>query len=186
MLQNPKDTELFEEPVSSEEIYRGKIVHLFKDTVRLPNGKLATREVIRHPGAVCIVPLTENGEVVMVRQYRYPFSRVLLEAPAGKLDPNEAPEDCARRELSEETGAEAGELEYIGDYYPSVAVLDENIRFYLARKLTFHAQHMDEDEFLHVERVPLKMLMEQVLSGEICDGKTQTAILKTWLIEQNR
>ena len=186
MQQDLTEQDLIEEPVSSEEIYRGKIVHLFQDTVRLPNGKHAIREVMRHPGAVCIVPLTDDNEVVMVRQFRHPFSRVLLEAPAGKLDPNEAPEDCARRELSEETGAEAGELTYIGDYYPSVAVLDENIRLYVARKLTFHTQHTDEDEFLHVERIPLSTLVEQVLSGEICDGKTQTAILKTWLLEQRR
>ena len=186
MNQTQPEKDLIEEPVSSEEIYRGKIVHLFKDTVRLPNGKLATREVMRHPGAVCVVPLTEDNEVVMVRQFRHPFSKVLLEAPAGKLDPNEAPEDCAHRELSEETGAEAGELTYIGDYYPSVAVLDENIRLYVARKLTFHTQHTDEDEFLHVERILLSTLVEQVLSGEICDGKTQAAILKTWLLEQRR
>ncbi len=185
-MQNAQDIDLLEEPVSSEEIYHGTIVHLFRDTVRLPNGKLATREVMRHPGAVCIVPLTDEGEVVMVRQFRHPFGRVLLEAPAGKLDPNEAPEDCARRELSEETGAEAGELTFIGEYYPSVAVFDENIRLYLARNLTFHNQHTDEDEFLRVERIPLKTLVDQVRSGEICDGKTQTAILKTWLLEQNR
>jgi ADP-ribose pyrophosphatase len=186
MQQTQLDQDLTEDPVSSEEIYRGKIVHLFKDTVRLPNGKIAIREVMRHPGAVCVVPLTENNEVIMVRQFRHPFSRVLLEAPAGKLDPNEAPEDCARRELSEETGAEAGELTFIGDYYPSVAVLDENIHLYLARNLTFKAQHTDEDEFLRVERIPLSTLVEQVLCGEICDGKTQTAILKTWLLEQRR
>lgn len=186
MQQNPTDQDLIEVPVSSEEIYNGKIVHLFRDTVRLPNGKLATREVMRHPGAVCIVPLTEQNEVLMVRQFRHPFSKVLLEAPAGKLDPNEDPLDCAHRELSEETGAEAGELQYIGDYYPSVAVLDENIHLYVARKLSFHDQHTDDDEFLHVERIPLSTLVEQVLSGEICDGKTQVAILKTWLLEQNR
>lgn len=186
MQQHETERELFESPVSSEEIYHGVIVHLYKDTVRLPNGKLATREVMRHGGAVCVVPLTENGEVIMVRQYRHPFGRTLLEAPAGKLDPGETPEDCARRELSEETGAVAEELESIGDYYPSVAVLDENIRLYIARKLTFQEQHTDEDEFLRVERIPLRTLVEQVLSGTICDGKTQTAILKTWLIEQKR
>ncbi|MCE5188992.1 MAG: NUDIX hydrolase [Eubacteriales bacterium] len=186
MKQQTSYEGLFEEPVSSEEIYRGKIVHLFCDTVRLPNGKSAMREVMRHPGAVCVVPLTEDGEVIMVRQYRHPFSRTLLEAPAGKLDPGELPEVCARRELSEETGAEAGELEFIGDFYPSVAVLDENIHLYIARNLTFRNQHTDEDEFLRVERVPLATLVEQVLSGEICDGKTQAAILKTWLIEQKK
>ncbi len=175
--------ELIEAFVASEEIYKGKVVHLFRDTVRLPNGKQATREVIRHNGAVCVVPITEDGDVLMVRQYRYPFGRVLLEVPAGKIDPGEAPEDCARRELSEETGASAAVLTYLGDYYPSVAILDENIRMYLARGLTFHESHTDDDEFLQLVRIPLETLVSQVLSGEILDGKTQTAILKIWCME---
>ena len=174
--------ELTEERTASEEIFKGRVVHLYRDTVRLPNGKLTTREVMRHPGAVCIVPLTSEGEVVMVRQYRYPFGTVLLEAPAGKLDPGEAPEDCARRELREETGAVAETLRYMGDFYPSVAVLDENIRLYLATGLTFLEAQPDEDEFLAVERIPLKTLVERVLSGEIKDGKTQTALLKAWCL----
>lgn len=175
--------ELTEEKVSSEEIFKGRVVHLFRDTVRLPNGKLTTREVMRHPGAVAIVPITENGEVLMVRQYRYPFERVLLEVPAGKLDPGEECEACARRELSEETGAEAEELTYIGEYYPSVAILDENIRMYIAKGLTYKQAHTDDDEFLQLERIPLKTLVNQVLSGEIEDGKTQVAILKAWCME---
>jgi len=170
--------ELKEEQVSSEEIFKGRVVHLFRDTVRLPNGKLTTREVMRHPGAVGIVPITDEGEVLMVRQFRYPFGRVLLEIPAGKLDPGEDCETCARRELSEETGAEAEELTYIGEYYPSVAILDENIRLYIARNLTYHAAHTDDDEFLELERIPLETLVDQVLAGEIEDGKTQVALLK--------
>lgn len=176
--------ELTETFVSSEEIYHGKVVHLFRDTVCLPNGRRATREVVRHNGAVCVVPLTEQGEVIMVRQYRYPFGRALLEVPAGKIDPGEAPEVCAKRELSEETGAAAATLTYLGDYYPSVAILDENIRMYLAKGLTFLEAHTDDDEFLQVERIPLRTLVEQILAGEIPDGKTQTAILKVWLLEQ--
>lgn len=177
--------DLTEEKVASEEIYRGKVVHLFRDTVRLPNGREATREVVRHNGAVCVVPLTEEGQVLMVRQYRYPFARVLLEVPAGKIDPGEAPEDCAKRELSEETGATAETLTYLGDYYPSVAILDENIRMYLAKGLTFYELHTDDDEFLQLERIPLKTLVSQVLNGEIPDGKTQTAILKVWCMEHS-
>ena len=143
---------LYEEPVSSREIFRGRIVHLFEDTVRLPNGKLATREVMRHPGAVAIVPLTGDGEVILVRQYRYPFAEALLEIPAGKLDPGEEAESCARRELEEETGVEAAELIPLGVFYPSVAVLDEKIFLFLARGLTQKNSHPDEDEFLRVER----------------------------------
>ena len=176
--------DLTEEKVASEEIYKGKVVHLFRDTVCLPNGREATREVVRHNGAVCVVPLTEEGEVLMVRQYRYPFARVLLEVPAGKIDPGEAPEDCAKRELSEETGASAETLTYLGDYYPSVAILDENIRMYLAKGLTFHTAHLDDDEFLQLERIQQKTLEEQVLAGELPAEKTQTAILKVWCLEQ--
>lgn len=177
---------LTEEPISSEEIYHGKIVHLYKDTVRLPNGRLATREVMRHPGAVAIVPITDDGNVILVWQYRYPFAEAMLEIPAGKLDPDEMPEACARRELSEETGADAAELISLGVYYPSVAVLDEKIHLFLARGLTQSASHPDEDEFLHVETRPLDTLVEQILRGEIPDGKTQTAVLKAWYLEQAR
>jgi ADP-ribose pyrophosphatase len=107
----------------------------------------------------------------------------LLEVPAGKLDPGEDCETCARRELSEETGAEAEELIYIGEYYPSVAILDENIRLYIAKGLCYKQAHTDEDEFLQMERIPLTALVDQVLSGEIKDGKTQVAILKAWCME---
>ena len=113
-----QDLNLIEESVSSEEIYHGKVVHLFKDTVRLPNGKHAIREVIRHPGAVAVVPMTEEGNVILVRQYRYPFAETMLEIPAGKLNAGEDIEVCARRELSEETGMAAAELVSLGVFYP--------------------------------------------------------------------
>ncbi|NLI54838.1 MAG: NUDIX hydrolase [Clostridiales bacterium] len=172
--------DLTEERVSSEEVYGGKLVHLFRDTARLPNGKLATREVLRLPGAVAVVPLTSEGNVILVRQYRYPFAEVMLEIPAGKLDPGEDPADCARRELSEETGMEAEELVSLGVYYPSVAVLDEKIHLYLARGLTQKESHPDEDEFLRAETLPLNELVERILRGDVPDGKTQAAVLKAW------
>lgn len=178
--------DLTERQVSSQEIFSGRVVRLVRDTVRLPDGTLAVREVVRHSGAVCVVPLTGEGEVVMVRQFRYPFGKVLLEVPAGKLDPGERSEDCARRELSEETGAVAASLEYIGVFYPTVAVFDEQIHMYLARGLTFGEAHTDEDEFLQIERIPLEKLVNMVLAGEIPDGKTQAALLKTWCIEKRR
>ncbi len=178
MLKN--DAGLMEERVSSEEIYSGKIARMYKDTVRLPNGKLATREVLRLSGAVAVVPVTDDGNVVLVRQYRYPYAEVLLEIPAGKIDPGEDPAVCARRELSEETGIEAEELLSLGAYYPSVAVLGETIHLYLARGLTQRNPHPDGDEFLSVETMPLDELVRQILRGDVPDGKTQAAVLKAW------
>ncbi len=176
------DSELVEEKISSEEIFNGKIVHLFRDTVRLPNGKPATREVMRHPGAAAVVPVTQDGNVILVRQYRYPFAQVMLEIPAGKLDPGEDPLVCARRELLEETGYEAAEFVSLGVFYPSVAVLDEKIYLYIAKGLTFRAANPDADEFLNVEQRPLDELVEEIMAGGVPDGKTQAAILKAWYL----
>jgi len=180
MLQQDKD--LIEEAISSEEIFKGKIVHLFRDTVRLPNGKEATREVMRHVGAAAVVPLTDEGNVILVRQYRYPFAQVMLEIPAGKLDAGEDPLDCAKRELLEETGVDAKEFVYLGAFYPSVAMLDEVIHLYLARDFSKGSAKLDADEFLHVEQRPLGEVVEQVMHGEIPDGKTQAAILKAYYL----
>ena len=176
------DAALVEEPISSEEIFNGKIVHLFRDTVRLPNGKPATREVIRHVGAAAVVPLTDEGNVILVRQYRYPFAQVMLEIPAGKLDIGENPIDCARRELIEETGYDAKELVYLGAFYPSVAMLNEVIHLFLAKNMTLRETNLDEDEFLHVEQRPLSELVEDIMAGGVPDGKTQAAVLKAWFL----
>lgn len=170
--------ELFEKKVSSKQIFDGKIVKLFVDEVELPNGDLAIREIVRHPGAVCVVPVTDEGEVIMVRQFRYPFESVLLEIPAGKLEPNEDPYEAVKRELEEESGAVAGKIEHIGELYTTVAIFDEKIQMYLATDLTFINAHPDEDEFLEVERIPLDTLVNMVMNDEIKDAKTQIAILK--------
>jgi ADP-ribose pyrophosphatase len=173
------DTHLIETPTASELLYDGKIVHLYKDTVTLPNGQPALREVIRHVGAVCVVPLTDEGEVICVRQFRYPHAKVLLEIPAGKLDSKE--EDhvkAALRELREETGARCKSLEYLGRYFASPAILDEKINLYLARGLEFGETDPDDDEFIDVVQIPLAEMVERVMRGEILDGKTQLAILK--------
>lgn len=170
--------ELYEKKINSKQIFDGKIVKLFVDEVELQNGRHATREVVRHPGAVCVVPVTNEGEVVMVRQFRYPFSEVLLEVPAGKLEYGEDPLEAVKRELSEESGAEAEHIEYIGSLYTTVAIFDEKIHMYLATGLTFKKAHPDEDEFLEVEKIPLKTLIDMVMRGEIPDSKTQVALLK--------
>lgn len=172
-------SELYEKPLADQLIYDGIVVKLHKYTVELPDGRQAYREILRHPGAVCVLPLTDSGEVICVRQFRFPFDRVLTELPAGKLNsPDEDPLEAARRELREETGAIAGKIVPLGDLYPSVAIFDECIHLFLATDLTFGDTDPDEDEFLDVVRIPLDELAGQILRGEIPDAKTQTAVLK--------
>jgi ADP-ribose pyrophosphatase len=170
--------ELFEKKINSRQVFDGVVVKLYVDDIELPNGKKSVREIIRHPGAVCVIPVTDEGEVIMVRQFRYAFNKVLLEVPAGKLEPNEDPLDAALRELEEESGVVARRVEHIGEIYTTVALIDEKIHVYLATGLTFKNAHPDEDEFLEVEKIPLKTLVDMVMNGEIKDSKTQIAILK--------
>lgn len=168
---------------SSEEIFNGQILHVFKDTIELPNGKEATREVIRHVGAVAVVPVTNDGKVIVERQFRYPLARVITEIPAGKLD--SLSEDrlmAAKRELEEETGYTADEWMDMGEYYPSAAYCDEKITLYLAKGLHKGMRKLDEDEFLNVREIALEELVEDVMQGRITDGKTQVALLKAYKI----
>ena len=170
---------LVEVKTDSQEIFNGVILHLFKDTVELPNGKSATREVIRHVGAVGVIPMTDDGKVIIEKQFRYPLNRVVTEIPAGKLDSfAEDRLSAAKRELEEETGYTATEWILLGDYIPTCAYCDERITLYLARGLSLGQRHLDEDEFLNFEAVPLETLLEQVMDGTITDGKTQVAVLK--------
>ena len=170
---------LAERQTASELVFDGKILHLYRDDIELPNGQPAERELIRHVGAVCVIPITDDGCAVMERQYRYPVDRVLLEIPAGKLDSkSEDHEAAARRELEEETGYRAKELIPLGMFSPACAYSDETIWMYLAKGLERGERHLDADEFLDVELIPLKELVKQVLAGEIPDAKTQIAILK--------
>ena len=174
-----ENSRLREVRTGSEEIFNGVVLHVQRDTVRLPNGSETIREVIRHIGAVCVIPVLENGDVVMERQYRYPLDRVILEIPAGKLDA--ADEDrfsAIQRELREETGYTADDWAEIGDFHPAPAYSDEFITMYMARKLRKGDRHLDEDEFLDVYTVPLKDLVEDVMAGRISDAKTQVCILK--------
>lgn len=170
---------LVETTLSSEAKFDGTLLHIRKDTVLLPNGKAATREYNIHYGAVCILPLLKNGDVLLERQFRYPLREVLTEIPAGKLDrPDEDPLEAAKRELREETGAVALEWHDLGLFYPVGAYSTEKIHMYLARGLTFGEQALDEDEFLNVFRLPLSDLVDQILSGRIPDAKTQAAALR--------
>lgn len=172
------EQELIEIKQDSKRVFEGRILNLRVDQVLLPNGNTASREVVEHNGGVCIVPVTPDNRVYMVRQYRYPFGELMLEIPAGKLDGDELHSDAARRELDEEIGMRAAELVYLGEVRPSVAYLTERIHVYLARGLTPTRQHLDEDEFLNVETYPLDELVEMVLNGQITDAKTAAALLK--------
>ena len=177
----PTNIEAFlEHCVSSELIYDGKVVHLYVDRIKLPNGAPSTREYCRHIGAVAVLPLTDEGEVICVRQYRYAHGYMMTEIPAGKLDSrNEDHVEAALRELREETGARCEKLTHLGLYRSTPAILDEKIDLYLAEGLTFGETDPDEDEFLEIVRYPLATLVDMVLAGEITDGKTQVAILQT-------
>ncbi len=175
---------LIETQLSSRDIFDGRILHVKYDTVRLPNGGEASRELIRHVGAVYVLPLTADGRVVVERQFRYPMNEVITEIPAGKLDsPEEDPFEAVKRELREETGATADSWTCLGPFYPAAAYSDERIWMYLAENLHFGQRELDEDEFLDVELVPLETLVEQVLAGQIPDAKTQTAVMRVWAMK---
>ena len=164
--------------VSTRRIYEGKIINVRVDDVLLPNGNEATREIVEHNGAACVVPVTDDGKVYMVRQYCYPFARMVLEIPAGKTDPGESPSDAANRELEEEIGMRASELIYMGEFCPSVAYDTEVIHMFLATGLTPSVQHLDDDEFLSVEVYDLNEVVRMAMDNELIDGKTIAAILK--------
>lgn len=171
--------ELKETQVASEEVYRGRLLHVYNDMIKLPNDDTTTREYIKHVGAVCVLAIDKNNNVIMERQFRYPFDRVITEVPAGKLDSaDEPPIDAAKRELREETGYSADEWDYLGAYYPTVAYSNEIIHMFLARSLHKGEQDLDEDEFLNVCYIPFTELLDSVMKNELPDGKTQTAILK--------
>jgi ADP-ribose pyrophosphatase len=169
---------LEEKQISSEEIFNGVAIHLFRDEILLPNGKKSVREVIRHPGAVCVLPLTEQGEIIFVNQFRYALGKVTLEVPAGKLEKGEDPMVAAMRELSEETGLDAKNVVPMGELYTTPALIDEIIYMYIATDLYQGEKHPDEDEFVDTVKIPLEKAVEMVMNGEIRDSKTQIMILK--------
>ena len=171
---------LFEKKIQSEIKFEGRIIKIETDTVELANGNTAYREVVRKNGGVCVVPLTNENEVVLVNQFRYPYGEVVKEVPAGKMESNEDPLECGLRELSEETGYTAGKVISLGVFYPSPGIMDEVLYMYLATDLKKGDVHLDEDEFLTSEKISLENAVEMILNGEMPDGKTQAAILKTW------
>ena len=167
-----------EQMLQTHEAFRGKIIRVRVDQVRLPNGRITTREVVEHPGGVGILALDEQGRAAVVKQYRYPFGRSMREIPAGKREAGEEPEQTARRELREEVGVEAAQWASLGKMIPSPGCYGETLYLYLARDLKQVGQHLDEGEFLQLEWVPFSVLKQACLEGTIVDGKTVTAVLR--------
>lgn len=170
---------LFEKTLTSETKFEGRIIKVLRDTVELENGKTSAREVVCHNGGVCVAALTEQNEVLLVRQFRYPYKEVLLELPAGKLEKGEDPFEAVKREQMEETGTTGENYISLGNLYPSPGYCSEIIRIWACRVAQKGEMHLDEDEFLEVERIPLDKAVEMVLNNEIPDSKTQVGILKT-------
>lgn len=187
MSEQSKPLSFFEEKLTSSElIFDGKVLHVYKDNITLPNGAPAFREYIKHIGAVCVVALTDDNEVICVRQFRYANASVILEIPAGKLDfKEEDPREAAIRELREETGAVCKDMTYLGVYLSSPAILDEKIHMFLAQGLEFGETDPDEDEFIETVKIPIDTLVEMIMRGEVPDGKTQAAVMRTaYLLEK--
>ena len=172
-------SKLKETPKSSEKIFSGRLIDLYFDQIELPNGKSSTREWIKHPGAVCIIPILPNGNLCLIRQYRYGPRAEFIEIPAGKLDVGEDPLVCAKRELEEEIGYIAGKLTFLTNIHPAIGFSNEKMWVYLAEDLILSKQSLDQDEFLELYPIPLKKAIDLIYEGKITDVKTVIGIL--WL-----
>lgn len=176
--------ELNEKTLSSEEIFNGHVIHVTCDKIMLPNGKESSREVVGHPGGVCIAALDEDNNLYFVRQYRYPYHEVVLELPAGKLEKGSTPLENGKRELKEEVGAVGKSYVSLGQLYPSPGYCAEIIHLYFCRIASLGSTCPDEDEFLNIEKIHIDKAVEMVLNNQIPDSKTQTAVLKTAMLLQ--
>ena len=170
---------LTETVIDTETLYEGTLVHLSRMTVRLPNGEQSFREIVRHPGAVAMVPLTAEGDVILVQQFRLAANRIMLEIPAGTLNPGEDPQLAAARELQEEIGFKPGKLTSLGGEFTAPGYTTEFIHLFLAEDLTPAPLAVDDDEFLEIVPLPLDEALRRVEAGEIQDGKTIAALLLT-------
>lgn len=167
-----------EKVIATEQIYSGRVVNLAVHAVRLPDGTTSKREQIRHPGAVAVIALDDEQQVLLVRQYRLPAERILVELPAGTLEPGEDPREAAIRELREETGFRPGELEHLGGLFVAPGYTTEYIHLYLTREVTHDPLDGDVDEFISMERRPLREALDMIESGEIVDSKTIIGLLR--------
>lgn len=175
--EDPRDAALAEKPVTEDVAWTGRIFNVDRLRVELPDGRMAIRDVVRHPGAVAVVALTEDGRICLVRQYRTALGRVTVEIPAGKLAPGEDPLECANRELLEETGMTAERIAFLTTIATSDGFCDELIHIYMATGISFSRSNPDADEFINVDLVPLGELVDAVLDGRIEDAKTVVGAL---------
>ncbi len=171
---------LVEQTRSTKKVFSGKLLHVYYDEVLLPNGTTSSREWIKHPGACAIVPIFDNHDIMLIKQFRYPMGQIFYEVPAGKIDPNEAPDDTALRELKEEAGLHCNQLHYIGHFYPAIGYADEVIHIYAGLDLRYVQTKMDDDEFLINSRISFTEAMDMISSGEINDGKTIICLTRVW------
>ena len=170
-------THLHEERLASEQVFKGVLLDVRKDCVRLPNGSESVREYVVHPGAVVIIAVLDDGSLLFENQYRYPLQRDFLELPAGKFDPHETELACAQRELREETGYVALKWRELPTFYPCIGYSNERLVYFLAKELSFTGENMDEDEFLEILRVPFSEALAMVGDGRIDEAKTVMGLL---------
>ena len=171
---------LVEETQSSKKIFNGRLLKVYHDVAHLPNATIGSREWIKHPGACAVVPIFENQDIMLVKQFRYPVAQIFYEVPAGKIDLKEFPDNTAKRELLEETGLHCEQLFYIGHFYPAIGYADEIIHIYAATGLSQFKSDTDADEFLINKRMTFKEALQMISDGEINDGKTIICLYRVW------
>ncbi len=182
-IEPPTDTQkqLTEKKLSSKHVFDGKLLQVYVDDVQLPDGTTSTRDWIKHPGASSVVPVFEDGTIMLLKQFRYPPRKIFIEVPAGKLDEGEAPSKTAERELLEETGISCSSISEAGSFFPAIGYADEEIFVFVAWGLTKQAKNVDDDEFLLNHRVSFADALEMIATGEITDAKTICSIIKAKL-----
>lgn len=177
---------LIEKPAKTEIVFNGALLHVRRDEVTLPNEGKSVREYIKHQGACAVVPIFDNGDIILLKQFRYPVGQVFIEVPAGKIDPNEPPDLTATRELEEEAGVVGDELHYVGHFYPGIGYSDEIIHIYAVTGIKEVSTNSDEDEFVEPFRIRFEEAVDWVHKGIINDGKTVICLMRTWHWWQSR